>query len=579
MMMGGALKAVLTLFSVTLVLAQQQHFATNERIALTPAVRKFIDDTRLDPGSEVVGLSVAVIHPDGRVELEGFGNKTELGEGAGADTLFVLGSTSKAFAAASLGILIDDFARGKNVTSLPDGLETFDWHTKVKDLLPGDWKLKDEWASEKASVRDVLAHVSGLSRHDLQYQRNDSARDVVRRLRHLRPTWELREQYHYNNQMYILASHIIATYSGLPFTQFVKQRIFTPLRMSTTTYSQTEASERGLLTQFFNAEGRRIPFWYPEHSEEMIAGAGGVISSVHDLVEWVKLHLNGGVDPVSNETIISKSSFEAVTSGWSLMSHKGPSPGRSFEAYGHGWSRHTRDGHEIVSHDGGLPGTSSQVAFLPGDGVGVVVLSNTSNRGTQTSDILYRILEELFGISRATSESTTSNIVREAPASPTKQTNDGEKGLPIDSYAGVYYDPAYYNITFCDPHVPSSAENAKCQQLFEDFNNFEDVKASNDTLYVSLSSFWTHQARLRRIQGNHFQLQPTFLFPGGYGLDTSPLELFEAGSFNSSVEFVVEDGRVVGFALDSSDVDPAQIFRERGVDVMDAADVWFDKVV
>lgn len=54
--------------------------------------------------------------------------------------------------------------------------------------------------------------------------------------------------------------------------------------MSTTTYSQTEASERGLLTQFFNAEGRRIPFWYPEHSEEMIAGAGGVISSVHDLV-------------------------------------------------------------------------------------------------------------------------------------------------------------------------------------------------------------------------------------------------------------------------------------------------------
>lgn len=91
----------------------------------------------------------------------------------------------------------------------------------MKDLLPGDWELKDEWASEKASVRDVLAHVSGLSRyvaffltlvvvcitksvicrHDLQYQRNDSARDVVRRLRHLRPTWELREQYHYNNQV------------------------------------------------------------------------------------------------------------------------------------------------------------------------------------------------------------------------------------------------------------------------------------------------------------------------------------------------------------------------------------------
>lgn len=146
------------------------------------------------------------------------------------------------------------------------------------------------------------------------------------------------------------------------------------------------------------------------------------------------------------------------------MSHKGPSPGRSFEAYGHGWSRHTRDGHEvswlclthsvftvltghlkIVSHDGGLPGTSSQVAFLPGDGVGVVVLSNTSNRGTQTSDILHRILKELLDISRATSEPTVSNTAKETPASPTKQTNDGGKALSIGAYAGVYYDPAYYN--------------------------------------------------------------------------------------------------------------------------------------
>ncbi len=41
----------------------------------------------------------------------------------------------------------------------------------------------------------------------------------------------------------------------------------------------------------------------------------------------------------------------------------------------------------------------------------------------------------------------------------------------------------------------------------------------------------------------------------------------------------MEDGKVVGFALDSSDVDPAQVFRERGAGVRDAADVWFDKVV
>lgn len=59
---------------------------------------------------------------------------------------------------------MDDFANGRNVTPLPPGLTTFDWDTKVKDILPNDWKLQDQWASNYASVRDILSHVSGLPR-------------------------------------------------------------------------------------------------------------------------------------------------------------------------------------------------------------------------------------------------------------------------------------------------------------------------------------------------------------------------------------------------------------------------------
>ena len=60
---------------------------------------------------------------------------------------------------------MDDFAHGRNSTSLPDGVNVFDWRTKVKDMLPNDWKLMDEWASEKATFRDILSHVSGLHRY------------------------------------------------------------------------------------------------------------------------------------------------------------------------------------------------------------------------------------------------------------------------------------------------------------------------------------------------------------------------------------------------------------------------------
>jgi CubicO group peptidase (beta-lactamase class C family) len=57
---------------------------------------------------------------------------------------------------------MEDFAHGRNVTPLPNNIKTFDWHTKLKDLLPNDWKLMDHWASEKATVRDILSHMSGL---------------------------------------------------------------------------------------------------------------------------------------------------------------------------------------------------------------------------------------------------------------------------------------------------------------------------------------------------------------------------------------------------------------------------------
>lgn len=61
--------------------------------------------------------------------------------------------------------MMDDFTTGKNTTALPPGLTEITWQTKIKSLLPSEWELMDEWASEKANVRDILSHVSGLPRY------------------------------------------------------------------------------------------------------------------------------------------------------------------------------------------------------------------------------------------------------------------------------------------------------------------------------------------------------------------------------------------------------------------------------
>ena len=85
--------------------------------------------------------------------------------------------------------------------------------------------------------------------------------------------------------MYVAASHIIAVYSAQPFRDFVKERIFDPLNMTSTTYLGQEAEESGWFSQAWSGEGRRIPYWQKDESViEWMAGAGGIISNAFDMV-------------------------------------------------------------------------------------------------------------------------------------------------------------------------------------------------------------------------------------------------------------------------------------------------------
>lgn len=121
-----------------------------------------------------------------------------------------------------MGILMEDFKLGRNKTALPPGLTELTWDSRISDLLPADeWGLANEWATKEANIGDILSHVSGLprsvrrphsyhrevanlfSRHDFAWDYNDSTLDVVKRLRHLKTTHGLRQEWDYNNQVRI----------------------------------------------------------------------------------------------------------------------------------------------------------------------------------------------------------------------------------------------------------------------------------------------------------------------------------------------------------------------------------------
>ncbi|KAI5123304.1 hypothetical protein M0805_009325 [Coniferiporia weirii] len=545
--------------------------------------------TRVLREQSVRGLALGVVRPDGDIELGAWGNSSESGDAVDADTLFSIGSCSKAFLAASLGILMDDFAHGRNVTPLPPVLTEFGWETKVKDLLPDDWELGDEWQQEKANLRDILSHVSGVVGHDLSYGSGDTARDIVRRLRYHYTPFELRQRFAYNNEMYVTATYILTTYSGVPFSEFLRERIFVPLGMNASTISPASAAADGKLSQSWASSGRRIPFWLPEESMPTIGGAGAIISSIRDMTKWLAVLLNEGVDPLSNKTIIPKSTFEASTTASVIMSGTG-SGRQSIAGYGMGWLRTSYLGHETVMHTGGIPGFLSLVQFLPHAKLGVVSLTNSDGGNVVNNLLSQRIVNDVLGLGSKDHDENPSEGSQTAAPTSEKSKSDPALSLRPENYAGTYTSPDYGNVTFCASLPPDYKEiitsSDYCSSLLHDFALVDNAQDREDSpkalqLLASYSRIWSSHLRFVHKRADVFTVTATTLFPQGYGTDTSPFSYdFGAATAHFIIAGSEPDRQVTGFSVCGllRDAESAQGDCESGIGAKPGSLVRFTKV-
>lgn len=147
---------------------------------------------------EVPGAVVGIVENDEVVYLEGFGVR-ELGqpETVDPDTRFQIASVSKFVTGTAIGTLVDE---GK-----------LDWDTPVAEYLPG-FELRDEYAGEHATIRDLLAHRSGLGQYegDLLGRLGYTNSEMLYRLRFLTPGASFREKYLYSNAGYFIAGEAAA---------------------------------------------------------------------------------------------------------------------------------------------------------------------------------------------------------------------------------------------------------------------------------------------------------------------------------------------------------------------------------
>ncbi len=388
---------------------------------------------------EVPGIGVG-IYKDGKVLLsEGFGFRDlEKKLPVTPNTLFAIGSASKAFTAMDVQILVDE---GK-----------VDWDKPVQTYLP-DFKLKDEVATSRITVRDLVCHRSGLPRHDgLWYGTSLTRKDIYDRLRYLDFSADFRSAFQYNNLMFLTAGYLVGRLTDSSWEEFTRQRIFGPLGMTSSNFSvedSKKSDDYSLPCQRKEGKVEEIPF----RNIDSVGPAGSINSNVNDMLKWVEFHVNKG--KVGEKQVVSEAGQREVFTPSMFMRQPMLSiqpDKQSTMSYGLGWFIETYRGHMVVHHGGAIDGFYFLNAFLPNDNLGAVVLTNLGGTPLVQISMGY-ILDMILGLDpvweKLNIERFNEAKKEEAAAKDREKEEEAERvkdtkpSHPLDAYAGQYEHPAY----------------------------------------------------------------------------------------------------------------------------------------
>lgn len=391
----------------------------------------------------VPGLSVAIVKDGKMVFAKGYGVR-KLGEPAPVDenTLFPIGSNTKAFTSALLASLVD---AGK-----------ISWDDPVYQRLPG-FQMYDPYVSHEMTIRDLLTHRSGmgLGEGDLLFWPNTTfTRDeIIYRLRFMKPASSFRSRFAYDNLMYIAAGQIIPAVTGETWESYLQSRVLDPLGMKTTTLSMAAlkaSANHAYPHERVDGVLRTINFVPLDNA----APAGAINSSVSEMAKWVQLQLSRGEFPGGARLFSEAQSNEMWTPQTILPNREFPGSlahlKSNFAAYGLGWGLREYHGRQLVEHTGGVAGFVSRVMLVPEQHLGVVILTNAESGGAFDS-ILYHVLDQYLGVPKsdwvaAFKSAEDEQFAQGASFMKSEDADravDSKPSLALEKYAGVYQDAWY----------------------------------------------------------------------------------------------------------------------------------------
>jgi CubicO group peptidase (beta-lactamase class C family) len=396
---------------------------------------------------QVPGVAVGVVKNDELVYAEGFGYRdVENQLPVTPETLFAIGSSTKAFTATSAGILVDE--------------KKLDWHTPIRKWLP-TFELQDRFATERMNLADLLCHRSGLPRHDLLWYNSTASREeLIDRLKYLDLSKDFRTFWQYQNLMYLTAGYLAGRANESTWEELVQQRILDPLEMNSSNFSVEESQK---------SDNYALPYEIPEpktgvreqipfRNIDAIGPAGSINSNVVDMANWLIMNLNGG--QFKDRQVIAEATLKELHSAQMplvpeamlyppLETH--PEIGQA--SYGFGWFVQNYRGHRWVHHGGNIDGFCAMVSLLPQEKLGLVVLTNLD--GVAALPVTGYAMDLLLGLEplewnnlwREFYDKILEGVDQGNNKLMESQVPDTKPSHSLHDYAGEYAHPGYGVLT------------------------------------------------------------------------------------------------------------------------------------
>ncbi|HPZ10625.1 MAG TPA: serine hydrolase [Candidatus Eremiobacteraeota bacterium] len=384
---------------------------------------------------QVPGMAIVIVKGDEIIYKKTFGIKEEgKTDPVTEETLFQIGSTSKAFTAALVAMMVDE---GK-----------VKWNDKVINYLP-DFRMYDPWVTREFTITDLMAQRSGMPSYAADplpffgYDREY----IIHNIRNIKPVGSFRSDFAYQNNLWLVAAKLVEKLSGKSWEENIEERIFNPLGMnnsSTDIKSYIEGKNVALIHTKKNGKVTALPMDWPFiHWTYIYGPAGGINSDITDMAKWLTMQLNNGT--FQSKSIISKENMVFMHSPKTVTP---PVVNEPFQYYCQGWVYRENTPCDIVWHNGGTSGFKTMIAIVPEAKIGIVVLSNLA--GTELPEALaYRFFDMYFEKPARdwSGEYLAGEKKQEVPETLPVVPKNPSPPIELKNYTGTYSNDIYGEIT------------------------------------------------------------------------------------------------------------------------------------